>query len=86
MTTFDDIEIENSKKRLFDFCADETSSRFRRRQGPKKSFVNIDDMMCLLLEKGNVRPVFVARDLTRQYPTLSKWYTVIIFSDINLCY
>ena len=26
-TSFDDTEIENSKKRLFDLCADENSSR-----------------------------------------------------------
>ena len=34
--TFDDNEIKISKKRQFGLCADENSSRFRRRQGPKK--------------------------------------------------
>ena len=65
VTTFDDTAIEKSKKRLFDLCADETTSRFRRRQGPKKSAVNIDDMIRLLQEKGTDVPVFVARDLSR---------------------
>ena len=63
-TSFDDIEIENSKKHLSDLCVDEKSSRFRRRQGPKKSAVNIDDMLRLLHEKGSDVPVFVARDLS----------------------
>ena len=67
-TSFDDTEIENSKKRMFDLCADENSSRFRRRQGPKKSAVNIDDMIRLLQEKGTDVPVFVARDLSRLPP------------------
>ena len=67
-TSFDDAEIENSKKRLFDLCADENSSRFRRRQGLKKSAVNIDDMLRLLQEKGSDVPVFVARDLSRLPP------------------
>ena len=67
-TSYDDAEIENSKKRLFDLCADENSSRFRRRQGPKKSAVNIDDMLRLLQEKGSDVPVFVARDLSRLPP------------------
>ena len=48
VTTFDDTAIEKSKNRLFDLCADETTSRFRRRQGPKKSAVNIDEMIRLL--------------------------------------
>ena len=65
-TSFDGIEIENSKKRLFDLCADENSSRFRLRQGPKKSAVNVDDMLRLLQEKGSDVPVFVARDLKPQ--------------------
>ena len=56
------------KKRLFDLCADENSSRFRRRQGPNKSAVNIDDMLRLLQEKGTHVPVFVARDLSRLPP------------------
>ena len=68
VTTFDDTAIEKSKKRLFDLCADETTSRFRRRQGPKKSAVNIDDMIRLLQEKGTDVPVFVARDLSRLPP------------------
>ena len=67
-TSFDDTEIENSKKRLFDLCANENSSRFRRRQGPKKSAVNIDDMTRLLQEEGTNVPVFVARDLSRLPP------------------
>ena len=68
MTSFDDNVIENSKKRLFDLCADDNSSRFRRRQGPKKSAVNIDDMLRLLQEKGTHVPVFVDRDLSRLPP------------------
>ena len=68
VTTLDDTAIEKSKKRLFDLCADETTSRFRRRQGPKKSAVNIDDMIRLLQEKGTDVPVFVARDLSRLPP------------------
>ena len=68
MTSFDDNAIENSKKRLLDLCADENSSRFRRRQGPNKSAVNIDDMLRLLQEKGTNVPVFVARDLSRLPP------------------
>ena len=67
-TSFDGIEIENSKKRLFDLCADKNSSRFWRRQGPKKSAVNVDDMLRLLQEKGSDVPVFVARDLSRLPP------------------
>ena len=68
MTSFDDNAIENSKKRLLDLCANENSSRFRRRQGPNKSAVNIDDMLRLLQEKGTRVPVFVARDLSRLPP------------------
>ena len=68
MTSFDDNAIENSKKRLFDLCADDNSSLFRRRQGPNKSAVNIDDMLRLLQEKGTHVPVFVARDLSRLPP------------------
>ena len=67
-TSFEDIEIENSKKRLFELCADENSSRFRRRQGPTKSAVNIADMLRLMQEKGSDVPVFVARDLSRLPP------------------
>ena len=67
-TSFEDIEIENSKKRLFELCADENSSRFRWRQGPKKSAVNIADMLRLMQEKGSDEPVFVARDLSRLPP------------------
>ena len=76
MTTFDDTAIEKSKKRLFDLCADETTSRFR----PKKSAVNIDDMIRLLQEKGTDVPVFVARDLSRLPP--------ITFDsvDVRRCY
>ena len=68
MTTFDDTAIEKSKKRLYDLCADETTSRFRRCQGPKKSTVNIDDVIRLLQEKGTDVAVFVARDLSRLPP------------------
>ena len=64
LTTYDEGEIEAAKKRLFDLCADENSSRFRRRQGPKKSAVNLDDMIRLLQENGTDVPVFVARDLS----------------------
>ena len=67
-TTYDEGEIEAAKKRLCDLCADENSSRFRRRQGPKKSAVNLDDMMRLLQEKGTDVPLFVARDLSRLPP------------------
>ena len=67
-TTYDEGEIEAAKKRLFDLCADENSSRFRRRQGPKKSAVNLDDMMRLLQEKGTDVPLFVARNLSRLPP------------------
>ena len=62
VTTFDDSDIEMSKKRLFDLCADENPSRFLRLQGPNKSSVNVDDMLRLLQEKGTDAPVFVARD------------------------
>ena len=68
-TTYDEGEIEAAKKRLFDLCADENSSRFRRRQGPKKSAANLDDMIRLLQEKGTDVPLFVARDLSRLPPT-----------------
>ena len=68
LTTYDEGEIEAAKKRLFDLCADENSSRFRRRQGPKKSAANLDDMIRLLQEKGTDVPLFVARDLSRLPP------------------
>ena len=68
LTTYDEGEIEADKKRLFDLCADENSSRFRWRHGPKKSAVNLDDMMRLLQEKGTDVPLFVARDLSRLPP------------------
>ena len=68
LTTYDEGEIEAAKKRLFDLCADENSSRFRRRQGPKKSAANLDDMIPLLQEKGTDVPLFVARDLSRLPP------------------
>ena len=68
LTTYEEGEIEAAKKRLFDLCADDNSSRFRRYQGPKKSAANLDDMIRLLQEKGTDVPLFVARDLSRLPP------------------
>ena len=40
------------QRRLFDIYADDSTSRFRKRQGPKKSALNVDDIVRLLQEKG----------------------------------
>ena len=67
-STFSDSAIEVSKKKLFDLCADETNSRYRKRQGAKKSVMNIEDVIKLLQEKGSDVPKFVALDLSKLPP------------------
>ena len=67
-STFSDSDIEVSKKKLFDLCADETNSRYRTRQGAKKSAMNIEDVIKLLQEKGSDVPEFVALDLSKLPP------------------
>ena len=68
VSTYTEGEIEAAKRRLFDICADDSTSRFRKRQGPKKSVQNVDDIVRLLQEKGTNLPSFVALDLSRLPP------------------
>ena len=68
LSTYSDTEIEASKRVLFDLCADENSTRYRRRQGPQKNTNNVEDVIRLLQEKGMSVPVFVVRDLSRLPP------------------
>ena len=67
-TTFNEQDIEASKRRLFELCADDSCTRMRKRTGPKRSALNIDDIIRLLHEKGTDTPTFVARDLGKLPP------------------
>lgn len=67
-TSFSEGQIEASKKKLFDLCAEESTIRFTRRIGQKKSALNIEDMVKLLIEKGTNIPTFVALDLGKLPP------------------
>ncbi|XP_077977458.1 uncharacterized protein LOC144433018 [Glandiceps talaboti] len=61
---YDDSQIENAKKELFDLCSESTTSRFKRRQGQNKKTNNIHDMLILLHEVDpNVIPTFTAYNL-----------------------
>ena len=64
--TFQDGDIEASKRRLFELCADENCTRLRKRQGPHKTTKNIDDIVRLMQEKGTDTPTFVALNLPLQ--------------------
>ena len=64
-STYSDVEIESAKRRLFDMCADENTSRRKCRKGPKKKEQNIEDIVKLMMEKGSDVPVFVAHDLSK---------------------
>jgi len=66
--TYSDDEIRKAKDTLFDLCADDSTSRFIRRQGPKMSVQNIEDMVKLLQEKGQDIPVFVVQNLSKLPP------------------
>lgn len=62
-------EIESAKKLLFDLCSDESTSRFKKRQGPDKSKHNIEDILKLMNEKGtHDLPKFVALNLSNLPP------------------
>ena len=66
--TYDDKDVENAKRLLFDSCNID-KIRFIRRQGQHKRNNNLHDMVNLLheLDESNV-PCFVAQDLTRLPP------------------
>ena len=66
--TFQDDDIEASKRRLFKLCADENCTRLRKRQGPHKTTKNIDDIVRLMQEKGTDTPTFVALNLAKLPP------------------
>ena len=80
MTTYGDEEIESSKKKLFDLCADESTSRRKVRKGPRKNKQNLEDMIKLLQEKGSDVPVFVARDLSKLPPVN---FDSVVFTETN---
>ena len=61
--TFEESEIEQSKKLLYDICADHDTPRMILRKGPKKSSQNIEDILKLVQEKGTDLPTFVAHNL-----------------------
>ena len=83
-STFSDSDIEVSKKKLFDLCADETNSRYRKRQGAKKSAMNIEDVVKLLQEKGSDVPKFVALDLSKLPPiTFDSVYISTLLNTIK---
>ena len=66
--TFAEHDIEASKRRLFEFCADDSCTRMRKRIGPKRSMQNVNDIIRLLQEKGTDTPTFVALDLAKLPP------------------
>ena len=63
VTSFQDAEIEDAKKQLFEMCADETTTRLITRKGPKKASQNMEDIIKMLHEKGSDTPTFVAQNL-----------------------
>ena len=66
--TFTEHDIEASKRRLFEFCADDSCTRMRKRIGPKRSEQNVNDIIRLLQEKGTNTPTCVALDLAKLPP------------------
>ena len=63
--TFTEHDIEASKRRLFELCADDSCcTRMRKRIGPKRSAQNIEDIIRLLQEKGTDTITFVALETT----------------------
>ena len=66
--SFDDDEIEASKKLLFDLCANENTTRFKKRIGVDKGKHNMEDLIKLLQEKGDEVPKFVALNLSKLPP------------------
>ena len=66
--TFQDGDIEASKRRLFELCADENCTRLRKRQGPHRTTKNIEDIVRLMQEKGTDIPTFVALNLSKLPP------------------
>ena len=74
--TFTEQDIEASKRRLFELCADDSCTRMRKRIGPKRSSQNIEDIIRLLQEKGTDTPTFVALDLAKLPP--------VTFDSINV--
>ena len=62
-STFGESDIEQSKKLLYDLCADHETPRMITRKGPKKSIQNMEDIMKLVQEKGTALPTFVAHNL-----------------------
>jgi hypothetical protein len=75
--TYTEEEIKKSKELLFELCADDTTTRLKKRQGEKKNEQNIEDMLLLLHEKGDDVPTFVVKDLSRLPP--------ITFDSIDVC-
>ena len=67
-STFSEHDIEASKRRLFELCADDSCTRMRKRIGPKRSVQNVNDIIRLLQEKGTDTPTFVALDLAKLPP------------------
>ena len=66
--TFTEHDIEASKRRLFELCADDSCTRMRKRIGPKRSVQNVNDIIRLLQEKGTDTRTFVAIDLAKLPP------------------
>lgn len=67
-TTYSDAEIEAAKEQLFGLCADDTTTRKIKRQGPEKGKRNLEDIIQLLDEKAENMPRFVALDLSKLPP------------------
>ena len=65
--TFTEHNIEASKRRLFELCADDSCTRMRKRIGPKRSAQNIEDIIRLLQEKGTDTPRLWP-SILRNYP------------------
>ena len=68
VSTFNEAEIEASKRVFFDLCAGNDNIRYQKRRGERKSALNIEDMIKLLNEKGTDVPTFVALDLSKLPP------------------
>ena len=67
-STFQEGDIEASKRRLFELCADENCTQMRKRQSPHKTTKHIDDIVRLMQEKGTDTPTSVALNLAKLPP------------------
>lgn len=68
LSTFNETDIDEAKKLLFELCADDSTGRYKKRIGAEKDKHNMEDIIKLLNEKGTDIPKFVALDLSKLPP------------------